>query len=170
MNEESPIKIWPKIRRFWRKRVPLSLVVPIVLVALIPEILRHFQTRSTIQGIAGPEGRQVLGIKDLVQEVRAELAAVEAEMRNKNEKALFELTAFEMELNFVVKASSTVTGGVKTELVTAESEVQAGSEKVQKLTLHWKAAEPEKIDGRAMGPSPTGVIVTPAPPKKGMEP
>ena len=106
----------------------------------------------------------MLEIKDLVQEVRAELAAVEKDMREKGEIALFELDKFELELNFVVRASTKDTVGAKTELVTAESEIEKGSEKVQKLTLHWNAAKPGRVVGVEPGSnvlSNAALIVSP---------
>lgn len=149
MNDKSTISIGQYLQKLWRKRVPVFVVVPIVVAALLPTVISHFQTRSVLP-TEGDHGKpHVLGIKDLVQEVRAELAAVEADVRNKGEMALFELAAFDMELKFLVSADSTVTSGINTKLVTAESDIRTGSEKVQTLSLHWKAAKPVDFEGKS---------------------
>src|SRR5690242_7900355 len=88
---------------FWRKRVPLPLVVAVIFVVLLPEAFRYFKA-SKPGAPLDLSGRRPLGIQDLVREVKTELVAAEQEMREKKEISLFELESFEMELNFVVRA------------------------------------------------------------------
>jgi hypothetical protein len=156
--------------KIWRKKLSLAVLAPIVLAALCPEILRHVSGWKRSSALAAAPPGSSLGVKELVQEVRAELAAIERDMLAKNERALFRLETFEMELNFVVRAGASEKLGGHTELVTAESEIETGSEKVQKLVLHWKATEPEKMVGADPEKVPLTNAVdnlpTPAPPKK----
>jgi len=139
-------KIRERIRKSWHMKIPLSLVVPIVVAALLPEVFRYIQGRRFVAP-ANPATGQPLGIQDLVREVKAELVGAEQEMRAKKEIALFQLQTFEMELKFVLRADSKTKGGVRTELITAESEIQNGSERVQKLTLHWNASDQVPLEG-----------------------
>jgi len=164
-------KIWHRMRSFWRKKIPLFVVVPMVVVPLLPEVFRHFQARR-LGGQSSPSDNHALGIDELVREVKKELVATEREMREKREASLFELDRFEMELNFVVRSETSSKAGAHTELVTAESEITSGSEKVQRLTLHWKAVEPEKVIGTNQTLGRADFIATPPPPlpKKGERP
>jgi len=154
------------VMKLWRASVPLRIVVPLVLAALTPETVRWIRGHERALG-GGAAEKPDLGIKTLAQQVRLELAAVEREMLEKDEKPLFDLKAFEMELNFIVKASTSESVGVKTELVTAESDIQTGSERVQKLILHWEASKPEVFTAGASTDVGDAVMVEAQPTAKG---
>src|SRR6266850_4746022 len=160
---EAPHSPHSAIRRLWRRKVPLWLVVTILFVAFLPQVFRQFRTLRPLVP-KHLSARQPLGIQDLVREVKTELIAAEREMREKKEISLFELESFEMELNFMVRADYNEKMGAHTELVTAESEIQTGSEKVQKLTLHWKASNPPFSDSPSTTITDSAVIAGPKPP------
>jgi hypothetical protein len=78
---------------------------------------------------------QRLDVRCLVEAVKEELAAAEDAQRGANKAALFQLKDFEMEINYVVRNS----GGISAEVVGVGTNLDAGSERVQKLLLRWDA-------------------------------
>jgi len=76
-----------------------------------------------------------LEIEELITKVRCELAMAEKKMRDRGDLQLFELEDFKLELNFVVRSS----GKLEAQVVGVGSALEAGNERVQKLTLNWKA-------------------------------
>jgi len=82
-----------------------------------------------------------LEIEELITKVRCELASAEIKMRERGDLQLFELQDFRLELNFVVRS----TGKLEAQVVGVGSAFETGNERVQKLTLNWKANPEERI-------------------------
>lgn len=76
-----------------------------------------------------------LEVKELIEAVSEQLAAVDVSRREKGLLPLFKLRDFEMEINFVVRNS----GGAKAEVVGIGTNLDAATERVQKLHLRWDA-------------------------------
>src|SRR5262245_31478110 len=81
--------------------------------------------------IQPPLSEQPLDVRCLIESVKAELVAAEKAQRQRNEAALFELKTFDMEINYLVRNS----GGLKAEVVGVGTNLDSGSERVQKLHL-----------------------------------
>lgn len=128
-----------KARELLKKRIPITFFVGLVVVILMPYILKYL-TRGNIV-LEPPPDNRVLGIKKLVSDVKSELYELEKDRIEKQEASLFEVTGFDLEISFVAKAGSQQKSGVEYQIVTADSEIQYGIEKIQKLTLHMKTSE-----------------------------
>ena len=125
------------------------------LVTLAYPILRQRSQMAASLGGGSPD--QGLGVTELIKRVRDELAASEKDIQTHNEAALFEVKRFDLEISFVVTASSTVQGGFDYKVVTADSHSDTGSQRVQKLTLHFDAIGSKPISKRAtVGNAPPG--------------
>jgi hypothetical protein len=103
-------------------------VVPLIALALIGGFFLGRRPPALLS-------EQPLDVRCLVEAVKTELAAAESAQRRENKAALFELKDFEMEVNYVVRNS----GGIKAEVVGVGTNLDAGSERVQKLLLRWAA-------------------------------
>jgi hypothetical protein len=83
----------------------------------------------------GIQHEQPLQVQELIEAVRTELAAAEASRRQRGDLPLFRLKDFEMEISYLVRNS----GGAKAEVVGVGTNLDALSERVQKLRLRWEA-------------------------------
>lgn len=109
-------------------RIHLAVVAPLLVVAVVGGFYLGRRPPPVIP-------QRTLGIKCLVESVKAELVAAENSYRQKNEAPLFELKDFEMEINYLVRNS----GGIKAEVIGVGTNLDSGSERVQKLRLTWTA-------------------------------
>jgi hypothetical protein len=162
-----------KIGEFFTKRVPMAFLVGLALIMLMPYILQHL-TRGKI-ALQPPAADKSLGIKELVGDVKSELYQLEKDRVDKKEEALFEVTNFDLEISFIVRASSKQSGKVEYQVVTADTELQQGIEKIQKLTLHMKTVGEKRLPAEQTAfPSAKDLgdvqSVDQPPPKKGERP
>ena len=104
-----------------------------------------------------PLREQPLQVKELIEAVRTELAAAEESRRKRGDLPLFELKDFEMEINYLVRNS----GGTKAEVIGVGTNLDALSERVQKLRLRW-AAIPQQNGDIPPTLIPTAADVAPA--------
>lgn len=112
-----------------------------------------------------------MGIKDLLSRVKSELYEAEKERIDKQELPLFELKDFDLEINFVVQKSSKIGGGVVLHVIEVDSEIQTGSERIQKIKLHMTAIPPQIYEQEpSKSPIPVepkdSTIHGPVPPEK----
>jgi len=124
--------------QLFRRRIPLPVVLLLLVILLSPYLLRYLNRGTLSPQLPDTSGSKTLGITQLVRDVKQELAQMENERIGHNETALFEVTNFDLEISFMVQASAEQQGGVQYHVVTADSRIQNGMEKIQKLTLHMK--------------------------------
>lgn len=117
-------------RKSWSvaSRMRVAIVAPLVAVALIGGFVLGRRPPALLS-------EQPLDVRCLIEAVTVELAAAEAAQRRQNRMALFQLKDFEMEINYVARNSGTL----KAEVVGVGTNLDGGSERVQKLLLRWDA-------------------------------
>ena len=124
------------LQKLLEKPLPLGRVLLLVLLTVL--LVYWSQRHALDRPLVGPG--QSLEIKNLIRKVKQELGEAEAEAIRNNELPLFKLEEFEMEINYVIRAS----GGLKAEVVSVGGSSEVGTEKVQKLRLRWSAVAPEQ--------------------------
>jgi len=107
-------------------------------------LVSAFAYRYWVKKPAEVQKDEGLGVAKLIQDVKSELIRSDEDRRNQGLPALFQLRSFDLEINFVVKASRKGQVGLKYEVVAVGGESEVSSEKVQKIVLHMDAAAPEK--------------------------
>jgi Trypsin-co-occurring domain 2 len=163
------------VRGFFREHTFATVALLLLGFLLAAPRLVSWLTTQAPAVLPHPEAGRELGVREMIRSVKQELQDADKEMRDNREVALFELKEFDLEISFVARASSTAKSGFDYQVLTVDTEKQAGSEKVQKLHLHFVvAAQGEKQSTSASKPSPlpsSGVVVigTP-PPRKGGNP
>jgi len=120
---------------FLRKKVSV-LLAGLVLLLLIPYLLKYLNSQKP--SLELPTSQKALSINELISNLQTELGQREVEREKNNEEAAFEILSFDLEISFMVRASSEQKTGVEYQVVTADSQIQQGMEKIQKLTLHMK--------------------------------
>ncbi len=118
-----------------RKKVSV-LLAALVLLLLIPYLLRYLHSQKP--SLEMPTSQKSLSINELISNLQTELGQREAQREQNNEEAPFEILSFDLEISFMVRASSEQETGVEYQVVTADSQIQQGMERIQKLTLHMK--------------------------------
>jgi len=157
-----------KIKGLVSTKIPAPIFFGVIIVILMPYILTYLTRGHPALDL--PSGKKTLGIKQLVSDVKAELYQLEVERIEKKEAPLFAIKQFDLEISFVARASSQQKGVIEYQVVTAESEIQTGIEKVQKLTLHMETIGESRIPSKltAFGPPDSSEqIINPPPHKKG---
>jgi hypothetical protein len=145
---------------FLKKKITASMGA-IIICALLFTALFYFFNMHPELITAKPDDKDTsgLGIKDLIRKVKAELVDADHERIANNEDALFKLKDFEMEISYVVSKRYTAKGKFEYSLVTVEGEKETGTERVQKLHLHWDAV-PEKSGSALPEEGPLNTTVT----------
>jgi hypothetical protein len=110
----------------------------LLLIALPYVIVRVHPVSSNSR--RGPQ--EELGLQTLISQVKTELSNLERERLTRKELAMFQLNAFDLELQFIVRENSRVAGHGDFKLVAVDNEMQTGSERVQKLILHMTTVPP----------------------------
>jgi hypothetical protein len=117
-----------------------------------------------------PGGSQVrvLGISELIQQVKGELEAAERQRLVRAEPPLFSLKAFDLEIHYVVTSSRSDNSEFTVQAVTLGGTTEWKTEDVQKIVLHMEAVGDEKRSQSVTGGvADDGVIVHgPTPPTK----
>jgi Trypsin-co-occurring domain 2 len=118
---------------------------------------------------------QGLGVKELIENVKAELIEAEQNRIKSNKAALFETKDFDLEINFVVNTRRKGTGKLEIQVVTIGGETEISSEKIQKIKLHMTAIPPsagrQPAAGSPLSQQEDTITYDPQPPaKKGQEP
>jgi Trypsin-co-occurring domain 2 len=100
-------------------------------------VLRHWKVEQTSNS-----NNPKLGVADLIEQVKNDLESMDQKRIDKNEAPLFNVETFDLEINFVVRESQS--GEVKGEyqVVTVGGRSEFSAEKIQKIVLHLKTAEP----------------------------
>jgi hypothetical protein len=150
--------------------LPIYVVLVLAIAILVPYVLPILIPWNRNGGaFTGDEG---LGIEQLITGVKEELIKTEEARRLKADAPLFELKDFDLEISFVVRASSSHKGRASYQVLTVDSDVQTGSERVQRLRLHMTAV-PQLSKSESKSPTssplprpPNGVrVIVPTPPK-----
>ena len=155
-----------RVLNFLRK--PAGLVVAVLLILMIPYLLKYLGREPLV--LPPPPAEKALGLKDFINALKGELVKMEQERTDKSEAAIFDITGIDLEISFIVRTSSQQKSGVEYQVVTAESQIQNGMERVQKLTMHLKQTGPQKIPSKLVDfPSNRGsavpALAEPSPPK-----
>jgi hypothetical protein len=130
-----------------------DIIIGIVIVLLIMFLgYKHW-----IKEAGGSTKNEGLGIDDLLQGVKAELTKAERHRIEIGEAPLFEVKTFDLEVNFLVKATTKEKGEVEYSFVTVGAESEVSAERVQKITLHMAAVQEEKMREKAQ----PNVVVSP---------
>jgi hypothetical protein len=156
-----------------KKRIPAAFLITLVLIVLIPYLLKYLGRGAPV--LESPTASKALGVKEFIADLKSELSQLEEERNQKNEAAVFDIVTFDLEISFMVRASSQQKAGVEYQIVTADSEIQNGIEKIQKLTVHMKPIGNQKIPDLKTGPpsednSATESVIDRPPPMKGTKP
>jgi hypothetical protein len=162
-----------RARDFIKKRVSATFIVALVLILLILYFPKYLGRGA--QNLETPAADKALGVKEFIANLKSELSQLEEERNQRKEAAVFEIMDFDLEISFMVRASSQQKAGVEYQIVTADSEIEHGIEKIQKLTVHLKPIGNQKIpDQRTEAPSasasPTESVIDSPPPRKGTKP
>jgi len=142
-----------RARGLLQRRVPVTFMIALVLLTLMPYLLKYLNREKPV--LEMPTSSKPLGIKELISDLKSELGQLEDERNQKNEAAAFDIMSFDLEISFMVRASSEQKTGVEYQVVTADSEIQQGMEKIQKLTLHMKPRGERDLPTEAV-PFPSG--------------
>lgn len=129
-----------RVRAFLSKGVPVSAVLAILALALVPFVLPRLAGSifSTSQSQV-PDG---IELTDFIRKVKSDLAAAELEGVKNKEMPLLQLEDVELVAHFVVqsKAESEV------KLVAVNANALAGIERSQRITLHFKPIPPQPVE------------------------
>jgi hypothetical protein len=79
------------------------------------------------------------GLGEIIRRVSDELLDAQAARRASGREAVFEVSALDIELNFVVTRSRLGRGGIDLKIVSAGGEMQYESQQVQKVTVRLAA-------------------------------
>jgi hypothetical protein len=125
------------------KHIPVKILLGAIILMALPYLI-HYARPSPNQTskLGRPSGDEPLDLDKLIRRVKQELAATEQEMVTNHEAPLFELKQFDLELSFVLRARSLANGKVEYVPVVVSSELEVGSERIQKITLHMNAISP----------------------------
>lgn len=131
---------------FFNKAMPYKYVLGLIfLVALVPVLSRRLWIDTRV-----PPARKGMEISELIRQVKAGLESANAEAQKNNEAALFQAKTFELELTFVVEASTSTEGKTDYHLVAVDNTLEAKSERTQKITIHMDVVQPERVDKPAV--------------------
>ncbi len=119
----------------------LKLAVLAAVIWFLPALLHRLTGSAPRPG--SESARRPLGIAQMIQDVRAELAEAEKAADANNEAKLFQARSFDLEVSFVASSVDTASGKVDYEVVTVENETTVSAETVQKLTLRFDAIPPK---------------------------
>lgn len=148
-NEAPPGKFFAgslaTIRRLFRARLRLDFVLAIIVVVLVPYAFRYFNPLKV--DTAGYTNSDKLEIQELITKVEHELAQTEEARIKRGDAPVFYLRDFDLEVSFVVRASSGQSGSARFEVLTVDNNIQTGLERVQKLTLHMTTTPPPTKEG-----------------------
>ena len=152
-----------------RKKISV-LLAGLVLLLLVPYLLKYLHNEKP--ALAMPAAENALSIKELIADLKNELGQLEDEREQRNEAAAFDILSFDLEISFMVRASSEQKSGVQYQVVTADTQIQQGIEKVQRLTLHMKPRGEEQLPTKRIEfPSDaeleSATIIGTPPPKQG---
>lgn len=100
-------------------------------------IYLHLRTTGSVR-----EKHQSLGISDLIDSVRKELALSEEGRIKRGEPALFTVDKFDLDIKFVVNKSTSNSGKMELSVVTLDGGKTESSELVQTIHLEMKAIPP----------------------------
>ncbi len=116
----------------------------LLLIAVAFLLLGVVVARNIVSRISQPQRSDSvrLGIEPLVQQVRAELEAMDRGRVERGDPGIFALDSFDLELQFVAKQSMGANLGVELQVVTIGGDSQLATEEVQKITLHLKPLPP----------------------------
>jgi hypothetical protein len=137
-------KFWMKLRELFKKTISMKLFLFVVILLLLPHIIQYLNHGFLNFSGSASDTYEGLGIKDLIRKVKMELYESDMERKENLEEPLFELKDFDLEIAFIVKTQTRRKGKVGYNLITLDSEMQTGTENVQKIKLHMTAIPPRK--------------------------
>jgi hypothetical protein len=89
-----------------------------------------------------------VNLRNLVEEIRRELEAVDRDREARNAEALFELQGMDLELKFTLSEATTGKAGLDLKLITAGNETQVRSETVHTVKISYRVNAQYRGAGR----------------------
>ncbi len=166
-TDGSVENVWQSMARFLNRGVRLNILLALLFVGLVPFLIQYFLRPA----IVPPVGKG-LEISNLIRQVKSELEDANDKMRQNNEAALFQVQSFDLEVTFVVQATTTSSGNTDFHFVTVDNRLETNSQRTQKMTIHMVVTPPEhvqknvNVSGSNVPPSDATVLGD-IPPKKG---
>jgi hypothetical protein len=96
-----------------------------------------------------------IGVRDLVEKVRSELAETEQARLDRRAPSVFQLKDFDLEVKFVIKEEMKQAGKIEYSVITVDNETSYSAEKVQTIKLHMSVMPPVKEEAGADSYDPT---------------
>ena len=166
------VRTLQRARSLLARKGPVYVVATLAAVALTPYVL------AFLKPLVGPRGGSTqdegLGIKELVAGVKEELVKSEEERILRGEAPLFIVKDLDLEISFVIRASTKHSSGARFQVLVIDNELQTGAERIQKLTLHMTAVPPSAetqslpATTKPLSNGREGArVLTPVPPKEG---
>ena len=133
-----------------------EIIISIVILILVFLLVYKYLKREP------PEVDQALNIDKLIQQVKLDLEKVDEERIKQQKAALFKVDDFDLELNFVVKQTTSSEASAKPvyELVTIGGKTEVSAEKIQKIKLHMKAIDYSQIETKIPPKNDTIIMPT----------
>src|SRR5882724_10665115 len=140
-TDGSVEKTWQSIATFLNRGVSLKiLLLALLFLSLVPFLIQYFLRRAIV-----PPVQKGLEISNLIRQVKSELEIANDKMRQNNEAALFQVKSFDLEVTFVVQATTTSSGNTDFHFVTVDNRLETNSQRTQKMTLHMVVTPPEHV-------------------------
>jgi hypothetical protein len=130
------------LSEFFNKAVSVKVFIPLLLLLgiVLPIVTHKFWVNNII-----PPAENGLEISQLIRRVKTELEAANTAANQNHEAALFQAKTFDLELTFVVEASTSTEGKTDYRLVAVDNTLEAKSERTQKITIHMDVVQPERV-------------------------
>ncbi len=120
-----------------------DIVIGIVLLILFALLAyRHLRAEA----VEGPSADGQLHIDKLIEQVKQDLEAADEKRIRENKAALFKTETFDLDINFVVRQTASANAQLSYEVVTVGGKSEISAEKVQRISLHFKAVDYGKED------------------------
>ena len=137
---ERPVEKAQTIARFLDRAVLFRILLALILVTLVPFLIQHFWVRTVV-----PPVEKGLEISNLIRQVKSELEDANDKMRQNGEAALFQVNSFDLEVTFVVQATTSSSGNTDFHFVAVDNRLETNSQRTQKMTIHMVVTPPENV-------------------------
>lgn len=140
-------------------KVDLLLGLIVVAVILVAVYVHRSKAASKPNDI--PDG---FGLQETIKRVKADLM----QANNDQTAPMFKVKTFDLELNVIVRESTTQKGALEFKVVSFGADQESSNEKAQKITLHMETIETKvtQTDPSEINPGPTPKPLNSPPPPK----
>lgn len=171
----TPGNIITKVATIARGSLSTKLLTTVIVLIALLLVIPYVVTRVGREIHDVRPNHEGLPINELISRVKQELSqAVDERVRNQ-ERALFKLESFELEISFIVKTGQKTGGSLTHTFVTVDNETHVNAESVQKIVLKMTAIPPvERRQPAALsridGPDESMRLHSPPPPEERKKP